>query len=149
MANYYIIANLDLKIIFFSLSLKLQRLTKIEISKCYGIFFASTGILLANNKRYIFRIINPEPTTIQITIEVIPLSLAVSCAYHVTTVLSTFMVVWFPARPCRIATVQWSAVNPVELTVSFSVKAKPDAPSSDILSFLLPEKVKYKLIFVC
>ena len=55
-------------------------------------------------------------------------------------------IIRLPTCPRRMMTLQWSVVNPVELVVGLSGKAKPHAPICNCL--LLLHQAKDKVIFL-
>ena len=61
-----------------------------------------------------------------------------------STFLIIVLIVRFAACPRRELALQWTVINPVELSVSFSVKPKPDTLICNCLLFL--DQVKYEVI---
>ena len=80
-----------------------------------------------------------------IAVQIIPVSLSISGAKHVTAFFFRW-IVWLPTFPIRILARKWSVINPVELIVCLSVETKPHAPSRHCL--LLLRQVKDKFVFV-
>ena len=65
--------------------------------------------------------------------KVIPLS----CLFPPLIYLNTFLIeaIRFSFCPCRILSLQWSAINPVELSVILSVESNPHSPVLNCLLF--------------
>ena len=104
-------------------------------------FVTSVGVFLAKNTWGVPRVGFAPGAR-----RVVPLFLSASRAIHFAAVLVVIGIVRFPPCPRRIVARQWSVVDPVELLVGFSGKAKPYAQVCDGL--LLLHQAKDEVIFL-